>query len=234
MYPNIYDYCYINPSRVDSFYSQVNGSLVKEQKEQSQKGAKGVGKVGVELGNILAKLGLAKATGSAQFEGDYSHVHETISSLSIENKINVIRETFTACGLVSTVSIDDRVTAEELLATIRDSGLHLFFGTFKMIIDDASDDEVRAAVFAAMRSRYYESPQPRPLVHKKATLVSKATAATSAVPIVQVPLFLEHMVPNQAFVAYGHGFMPLTVLGLTLLSSEHFVVNPLAVWFSYA
>ncbi len=50
------DYCYINPARVDSFFSQINGSLITEQKEHAQKGVKGLGKLGVEFGNILAKL----------------------------------------------------------------------------------------------------------------------------------------------------------------------------------
>jgi hypothetical protein len=57
------------------------------RKETTSRGAGGTGRVGIELGGILAALGLVKATAGAEVRTDYEKILEITSSLSTENRM---------------------------------------------------------------------------------------------------------------------------------------------------
>ena len=59
-----YDFWYINVRKVEGFLSQITGRLEQEQREGITKQVGGTAHLGVEIGKILAALGLASANAS--------------------------------------------------------------------------------------------------------------------------------------------------------------------------
>jgi hypothetical protein len=231
------DYCYINPVRVDSFFSQLNGSLIKEQKERAQKGLKGTGKMALEFGSILAKLGLGKAGGEAQVSSDYAKISETISALSVANRIDFVLEFHDTRKSLAVIKLEEHVDTYAVQSLLAGVDLAIFQGEFRVSIDNASRDEVREALFKAFHYvcalRYGGRFGPEKLTHREATLQSKVKTKKSGVPLITAPLFLEHIVPNQIFCAMGDIFMSMELIGNAMVHGEGFVVNPLGISLRY-
>src|ERR1044072_7098690 len=84
------DVAYINQTKVESFFSQIKGHLVNERKEKTEKGIKGAGKLGFEIGSILAKLGIGAGKSEGEVSSNYAKATETSSSLSTSNMFESI------------------------------------------------------------------------------------------------------------------------------------------------
>jgi hypothetical protein len=81
---------YRNDHKVDSLFSQLVGRLETERKETASKAHGTTGKVGLDLGGILAKLGLAKVSAEGELRADRENILEITSSLSMDNKMAVL------------------------------------------------------------------------------------------------------------------------------------------------
>jgi hypothetical protein len=102
-----FDFWYQNPQKIEALFSELNGRIETEHKETVEKGAGGTGTVGVEIGSLLAALGLAKGKAEAEVRADYKKILETTTSLSIENKIGLLLHYFQREQLLATVPLAD-------------------------------------------------------------------------------------------------------------------------------
>ena len=84
------DYWYRNDQKVESLFAQLNGRIETERKETVSKGSERSGKLGIEIGSILAFLGLGKANAEASLQISHDKILEITSALSIENKAAVL------------------------------------------------------------------------------------------------------------------------------------------------
>lgn len=61
--------------------------------------------MGVEIGKILAALGLASANASAEIRGDYSRAVEVTTSLTVDNKVILLVEYLNRAGQLARVEV---------------------------------------------------------------------------------------------------------------------------------
>lgn len=234
----MYDYSYLNPVKVESLFAQLNGHVINERKERTEKGVKGVGKLGVEIGSTLAKLGLAKGTAEGKLSSDYSKILEITTTLSLENKLNVVQTYNDNYHRIARVDLSS-VDYSELSSSIRASDFQILRGVFRLHIDDLAPDAVGEALIEAFHfvaGRYYrEMPENVELRYKNGELLSERRHSDTNEPLVRVPLFFEHLLPNQLFLGSGarNQGLSISVLGNCIVEPAYIVANPVAIWLEY-
>lgn len=196
-------YVYLNPTKVDSLFSQLQGEVVTEKKERSEKGLKGTGKLGIELGSILAKLGIGKGTGEAEVGSNYSRILEVSSTLSIENKANLLHEHYTTDRHAQIIDLNT-VSETALMDIIRSSSVQIFIGGFS----------------------YSEFP-------KKETdeLWSERRQKNSKLPLVKIPVFRKCFAMDQALNAWtSEDYFSTAALCQCLMTKKGILASPIALW----
>jgi hypothetical protein len=163
-----FDYWYQNERKIDALFSDLNGRVEKERKETASKAGGGTGKVGAELGGLLAVLGLAKATVNGEVRADYEKILETTSSLSVENKIGLLLAFLKKQGELTDVFLDAHETEDMLAQAVTATRFQLIMGEFVFV---RSGERVE--------------------------IQSARTDVRTGKPFVRVPLLDENMVPNQ-------------------------------------
>ena len=199
-----YDFWYINVRKVEGFLSQITGRLEQEQREGTTKQVGGTVHLGVEIGKILAALGLASANASAEVRGDYSRVVEVTTSLTVDNKVILLAEYLNRAGQLARVEVG-QTPAAQVARTVTEHPFQILAGQFDYAEGDKND---------------------------QAELRSKATTGKGD-PVVRVPLLLGNMTMNQAVNALGEDFFPHNVLCRCMIRPNYVLANPIAVWFPY-
>jgi len=238
-----FDYAYLNPIKVESLFAQLNGHIVNERKERTEKGIKGSGKFGIELGNILATLGLAKATTDGELSSDYSKILEITTTLSIENKLDVFQAYVNKHRQIA--NIDSSLSKHsEICASIRSTDFQTIKGVFDLSINNLTNAQVdRLVAEVAFRNaialsqdkdinvEFLGEPIDKSLLkHKNGILLSYSKNEDTIEPLVQVPVFVDFFRPNQAF---GSTDNSLSVFGNSLIKPTFIIVNPIAMWYRY-
>jgi hypothetical protein len=231
------DYCYINPVRVDSYFSQINGSLIQEKKSRVEKGAKGMGNVGIEIGSILSKLGLGKAHGNTELSADYNHISEMTTSLTVENKVKVILEYHKNRGVLSSINLGEVSIPNVIKTHIGNAELNVFRGGFKAIIPNATKDEIKDAYVKAFhycaRIRTGRDLNGLEIERHEGLIVSGNLEESSGLPLVEVPIVFENLTLNQLFFHLVGNIIQMEVIGNAITAENRFVLNPLAISFEY-
>ena len=124
-----YDFWYINSQKVDSLFAQLQGYVESEWKQQTSKGSSATGKAALQLGSILATLGLGKASLEGEIKGDYSKLLEVTRSLADVNKIHVLLEYQRKNDSLAQVRLQSS-TREEVIASLKQSPFALVMGYF--------------------------------------------------------------------------------------------------------
>jgi hypothetical protein len=126
-----FDFWYQNEHKIDALFSGLNGRIETERKESVSKGVGGTGRLGFELGGLLAAVGLAKGKVEGELRSDYAKILEVTTSLSIENKIGLLLAFFTTEGELSELELAGG--EDELLQAIRKSRFQLLLGRFDYV-----------------------------------------------------------------------------------------------------
>ena len=199
----IYYYVYLNPVKVDSLYSQLQGEVVIEKKERSEKGLKGTGKLGLEFGSILAMLGIGKGTGEAEVGSNYSKILEVSSTLSTENKANLMHEYYTKDRSVKVTNLDS--APEAALANIfRENSVQILVGGFS----------------------YNEFP-----MKDTDELWSEKRLKDSVHPLVKIPVFRKYFSMDQALNAWtSEDYFSTGALCQCLMTANGVLASPIALW----
>jgi len=204
----LFDFWYQNEHKVDALFSGLSGRLETERKESVSKGVGGTGKLGLELGGLLAAIGLAKGTAEGELRSDYEKILEVTSSLSIENKIGLLLAHLREQGELAELEVD-RLSADALVAGIRGSRFQLLLGEYVWFTDGDERYELRS-------SRQREDGEG---------------------PLVRVPLLADNMTPNQAtqvmFWDEGDGKVeawPHEVFAHCIVRDGWVLANPVAIW----
>ena len=168
----MHSFIYLNRAKVESFFAQLNGYVIKEQKEQRTKGITGTGRVGAELGSILAKLGLAKGSAELELATDYSKMLEITTTLSIENKLFVLLAHLKNQKKVTEIDIspwsDPRIVIQE-----KNTEFQIVNGAFRAYVGELGPSEtikeLNTAFFLALNAygissigSYAKSGKPKP------------------------------------------------------------------------
>lgn len=199
----IYYYVYLNSTKVDSLFSQLQGEVVTEKKERSEKGLKGTGKLGLEIGSILAKLGIGKGTGEAEVGSNYSKILEVSLTLSMENKANLLHEHYTKDRLAQVIDLN---TVSEITLTdiIRSSSVQIFSGGFN----------------------YNEFPEK-----EVDELWSERRKDSSKLPLVKIPVFRKYFAMDQALNAWtSEDYFSTASLCQCLMTKKGILASPIAIW----
>ncbi|HVF55736.1 MAG TPA: hypothetical protein VM934_06275 [Pyrinomonadaceae bacterium] len=196
-------YVYLNPTKVDSLFSQLKGEVVTEKKERSERGLEGTGKLGLEIGSILAMIGIGKGTGEVEVGSNYSKILEVSSTLSPENKANLLHEYYIKQRRVKAIALTS-VTETSLTNSIESSSIQIITGGFS----------------------YHEFP-------KKDTdeLWSERKQKDSKLPLVKIPVFREHLSKDQALNAWtDEDYFPIVALCQCLLTKKGILASPITIW----
>jgi hypothetical protein len=132
---------YLNEERVDSLFSQLDGRLESERKDTVSKGVGGTGRLGFEVGSILAAIGLAKGKAEGELRSDYERIREVTSSLSVENKINVLLNHYLQEDSIARVDLI-RCSPDEVLKQTASKRLQILAGGFIWHDQDAERAEL--------------------------------------------------------------------------------------------
>lgn len=232
------DYVYLNGGKVDSLFAQLNGNVINEKKEIVQKGVKGLGKLGVEIGGILAKLGLAKGTAEAELSSDYSKILEITTTLSVENKLDVLQEYSRSHGQLADVVIsswsDTPAPPDEydaICSKVANTKFQLLAGLFRLRIGTLDQAEAADALMDVWRARQDTKFEP---THREFELFSVRTQGDERQPLVTVPLFFAHLVPNQGnMILLKAEGITMYVFANCIVRQNALVANPIGVSISY-
>jgi hypothetical protein len=226
------NYMYVNPGKIESLFAQLNGRVVTERKEIVEKGVKGAGKLGVEVGGILAKLGLAKGVAEGELGADYSKILEITTSLSLDNKLDVLEEYIRAHGQLEEISLPDEASDphqeyDAIRAQITASEFQHLWGRFQLRIDNLSGDEARQAFSDAVMARSEES-HPK---YRDFELFSLRTHPDKDQPLVIVPLHYAYLgiLYNQAVPVALRMALPMLVRANCILGQDYIIANPIAI-----
>ena len=139
------EFWYQNGGKIDSFISQLNGRIEGERKETVSKTVGGSGKLGFEIGGLLAALGLAKAKAEGELHGEYGKILEVTTSLSADNKVLLMLSFLEQQGQLAPVQLFD-VEPAELLAAARRARFQLFMGGFTYLAGADGKAELRSVL----------------------------------------------------------------------------------------
>jgi hypothetical protein len=192
---------YLNRERIDSLFSQLNGRLETERKETVSKGVGGTGKLGFEIGNILALVGLAKGSAEAEVRSDYESIREVTSSLSMENKVIVLLNYFRRADMLVKVHLaagDPNQTVRQIASR----RFQLLAGWLNW--QDTGDG--------------------------RSELLSHALTADGS-PLVRIPLLETNILQQQGPFYDEPGGMPHLTFCACLVRGSRVLVRPIAIWF---
>lgn len=226
---SIYEYCYLNASKIDSFSSQLNGYIIEEKKERTQKGVKGVGKLGVKIGSILAMLGLAEATAKGELSSDYSKILEVTTTLSFENKLSLFKMYCDREQQIAEINLSS-TDYPNLSQKIASSEFQILTDFFNLYLDKLPIEKAREVLLEALD--YEKSKEKVKPKYKSAELLSQTMHADIKQPLVRVPFFLKFLLPNQVFILRTHRNrnLPLSVFAKCIVESKFILANPIAIW----
>ena len=121
---------YLNSNKIDSLFSQLYGRLETERTEQTARGLDGKVSASVEVGGILAALGLAKINAGGEATKTASTVLEVTATLSPQNKVLVLMEYLQRAGQLATLDVDATSEAS-LLTALGSSRFQVLRGQFR-------------------------------------------------------------------------------------------------------
>jgi hypothetical protein len=206
-----YDFIYLSRDRIESWFSQLNGEVIKESKSTTSKGGEVTGKVGIEIGNLLAKLGLAKANANGEGKANYSTLLETTKTLSLENKVIILKNYLMDNGQIREINLS---TAEHnrIAKDINSSKYQILTGDF--VQEDISFDR---------------------------QLYKSILKNGSGYPLVEIPIIIPFTQNHQrlSFTSSAQGFDPMEVsmkisaMVQCIERDGKFIATPLAIWLAY-
>ena len=197
------DYWYRNDQKVESLFAQLNGRIETERKETVSKGSQRSGNLGIEIGSILAFLGLGKGNAEATLQTTNDKILEITSALSIENKAAVLMTYLRRSGELGAVALfgGERSGVTQGVKRHRFS---VISGGFVYI-----EDEKRPELQSALRADDGRALVRVPLLNDH-HLLNQAVNALSE----------EDIFPHEVFCQ-------------CLIRPGWILANPIAIWFPY-
>ncbi len=198
---------YRNDAKIDALYSQLAGRVIEEQKETVSKGVGGTGKLGFELGSLLAILGLAKGKAEGELHSDYETILEITSGLSVENKTALLLAHLRQEEQLAHVELFSN-NLDEVLGAITKARFQVISGSFTYSTEeDAKRGELRS------------------------TLRDPGGSGS----FVRVPLLLDLQTPNQAINAFDdEDPFPHEIFCESIVRRGWILANPIAIWLPHS
>lgn len=198
---------YLNVAKVDSMFSQVNGRLETERTEEKSKSLDGKVSAAVEVGGLLAKLGIGKVDAGGELSKAAGTVLSITSTLSPQNKVVVLMEYLQRAGQLTVLRVDD-LDEQATLARIAERPFQILHGKF-----DLTD----------------EQPNLRTRLSSSEARNSRGRA------MIEVPVLLGSMLPDQITdSATSEGdFWPMAFLVQVFVRPGKLIASPIAAWWPF-
>jgi hypothetical protein len=160
---------YLNAAKVNSMFSQINGRLETERTEEKSKALDGKVSAAVEVGGLLAKLGIGKLDIGGEVSKAAGTVLSVTSTLSPENKVVLLMEYLQRANQLAILPVDE-IDEDAVLARVAERPFEIMHGGF-----DLTDEEPNV----------------------KTRLASSEARNSKGDALIEVPLLLGSMLPDQ-------------------------------------
>jgi hypothetical protein len=195
---------YLNVAKVDSMFSQVNGRLETERTEEKSKSLDGKISTAIEVGGLLAKLGIGKVDVGGELSKAAGNVLSITSTLSPQNKVVVLMEYLQRANQLTVLRVDG-LDEQATLARIAERPFQILHGKF-----DLTDEQPN------LRTR----------------LSSSEARNSRGGAMIEVPVLLESMLPDQiTYSATSEGdFWPMAFFVQVFVRPGKLIASPIAAW----
>jgi hypothetical protein len=195
---------YLNAAKVDSMFSQINGRLETERTEEKSKALDGKVSTAVEVGGLLAKLGIGKLDIGGEVSKTAGRVLSVTSTLSPENKVVVLMEYVQRANQLAVLPVDE-IDENAVITRVVGRPFQVLHGRF-----DLTDEEPNL----------------------KTRLASSEARNSKGEALIEVPLLLGSMLPDQiTHSATSEGdFFPNALFAQIFVRPGRFVASPIAAW----
>jgi hypothetical protein len=200
---------YLNAAKVDSMFSQINGRLETESTEEKSKALDGKVSTAVEVGGLLARLGIGKLDIGGEVSKAAGTVLSVTSTLSPANKVYLLMEYLQRANQLAVLAVDE-IDEKAVLTRIAERPFQILHGRF-----DSS---------WGITEREPDPPKIR--------MASSEARNSKGKALIEVPLLPGSMLPDQIIydVKMAGGFYPNAMFAQVFVRPGRFVASPIAAW----
>jgi len=198
---------YLNAAKVDSMFSQLNGRLETERTEEKSKSLDGKVSTAIEVGGLLARLGIGKVDLGGELSKAAGSVLSITSTLSPQNKAVVLMEYLQHASQLTVLRVDG-LDEQATLAGIAERPFQILHGKF-----DLTDEQ------PTLRTR----------------LSSSEARNSRGGAMIEVPMLLGSMLPDQITdSATSEGdFWPMAFFVQMFVRPGKLMASPIAAWWPF-